>query len=113
LTYDENGRVSKAQELSGPKGSPGEQVLEFEWNGSRLMAIRGYIGKLKNYERTMQYQEGRLVTEQIQGQGKSSQIKYVYAGSRLVSAEAATDTTLDNRNRKVMFAANSPSTLVK
>jgi hypothetical protein len=31
----------------------------------------------------------------------------------LVSAEAATDATLDNRNRKVTFLGNSPSTLVK
>ena len=113
LTYDDSGRVSRAQELSGPKGAPGEQALEFEWNGMQLTAIRGYVGKTKNYERTMQYQDGLLVTEDVQIQGKPSRIKYNYAANRLVSAEAATDTTLDNRSRKVTFLANSPSTLVK
>ena len=113
LTYDDSGRVSHAQELSGPKGSPAEQALEFEWNGMQLTAIRGYLGKTKNYERTMQYQDGRLVSEEIQGQGKPSHIKYNYMANRLVSAEAATDPTLDNRSRKVTFLGNSPSTLVK
>jgi hypothetical protein len=79
----------------------------------QLTAIRGYVGKTKNYERTMQYQDGLLVTEDVQIQGKPSRIKYNYAANRLVSAEAATDTTLDNRSRKVTFLANSPSTLVK
>ena len=113
FTYDDRGRVSRAQELSGPQGAPGEQVLEFEWNGDQLAAIRGYIGQNKNYERTMQYDGGRLVSEEIQGQGKPSHIKYIYSADRLVSAEAATDATTDNRSRKVIFAANSPSTVVK
>jgi len=99
--------------LSGPTGAPAEQVLEFEWNGMQLTAIRGYLGKTKNYERTMQYEGGRLVSEEIQGQGKPSHIRYNYVADRLVSAEAATDATLDNRNRKVTFLGNSPSTLVK
>jgi hypothetical protein len=113
IAYDDSGRVSRAQELSGPTGAPAEQVLEFEWSGMQLTAIRGYLGKTKNYERTMQYEDGRLVSEEIQGQGKPSHIKYNYAADRLVSAEAATDPTLDNRNRKVTFLGNSPSTLVK
>jgi hypothetical protein len=113
IAYDDSGRISRAQELTGPAGSPAEQVLEFEWNGMQLTAIRGYLGKTKNYERTMQYEDGRLVSEEIQGQGKPSHIKYNYMANRLVSAEAATDPTLDNRNRKVTFLANSPSTLVK
>jgi hypothetical protein len=113
LTYDDQGRVSHAQELASPKGAPGEQALDFEWSGMQLTAVRGYLGKAKNYERTMQYQDGLLVSEEVQGAGKASKIKYVYAANRLVSAEAATDPTLDNRNRKVTFVANSPSTLVK
>ena len=112
LTYDDRGRVSRAQQLNGPRGAPGDQVLEFEWNSLQLVAIRGYVGKVKNYERTMQYQGGRLVSEEIQGEGKSSHIKYTYAGNRLVSAEAGADATLDNRSRKVTFVQNSPSTLV-
>ena len=113
LTYDPQGRVIGAQELSGPRGAPGAQTLEFEWNGMQLAAIRGFQGKTKNYERTMQYQGGRLVSEEIQGQGKPSRIKYTYTGNRLVSAETTNDATLDNRSRKVTFRSGSPSTLVK
>jgi hypothetical protein len=113
LTYDDSGRVIRAQELTGPKGNPGEEALEFEWNGMQLTAIRGYAGKIKNYERTMQYQDGRLVSEETQSQGKPSLIKYTYVSNRLVSADAATDPSMDNRSRKVTFLANSPSTLVK
>jgi len=113
LTYDDRGRVSRAQEISGLQGSPGEQALEFEWNGNQLTAIRGYIGQNKNYERTMQYDGGRLVSEEIQGQGKPSHIKYTYSADRLVSAEATADASADNRSRKVAFVADSPSTLVK
>jgi tetratricopeptide (TPR) repeat protein len=29
---------------SGPAAAPGEQRLEFEWNGAQLMAIRGFLG---------------------------------------------------------------------
>jgi hypothetical protein len=113
LTYDAQGRVISARELSGPKGSAGEQNVEFEWNGMQLAAIRGFQGKAKLYERTMQYQGGRLVSEEIQGQGKPSRIRYIYAGNRLVSAETTNDATLDNRSRKVTFRSTSPSTLVK
>jgi hypothetical protein len=113
LTYDEQGRVGSARELSGPKGSPGEQRLEFEWSGAQLMAIRGFLGSTKNYERTLQYQGGRLMSEEIQGQGKASRIRYTYAGNRLVSAETTNDTTLDNRSRKIAFRAGSASTVVK
>ena len=113
LTYDDSGRVSRAQELSGPKGTPGDLTLEFDWSGMQLNAIRGYQSKAKTYERTMQYQDGRLVGEEVQGSGKSSRIKYTYNGNRLVSAEATNDTTLDNRSRKVAFVGNSPSTQVK
>jgi len=113
VSYDESGRVIRAQQLSGPQGAPAEQVLEFEWNGMQLAAIHGYLGKTGNYERTMQYQDGRLVSEEIQGQGKPAHIKYDYLGDRLVSAEATADPTLDNRNRKVTFLGNSPSTVVK
>ena len=113
LTYDDSGRVSRAQELSGPKGAPGDLTLEFDWSGTQLNAIRGYQSKAKIYERTMQYQDGKLVGEEIQGSGKASRIKYTYNGNRLMSAEATTDTTLDNRSRKVAFVGNSPSTQVK
>ena len=67
LTYDDSGRVSRAQELSGPKGTPGDLSLEFEWSGTQLNAIRGYQSKAKTYERTMQYQDGKLIGEEVQG----------------------------------------------
>jgi hypothetical protein len=113
LTYDESGRVSRAQELSGPKGTPGDLVLEFDWSGMQLNSIRGFQGKARTYQRTMQYQDGKLVAEDVQGPGKASHIKYTYSGNRLVSAESTNDPSLDNRSRKVGFIANSASTLVK
>jgi hypothetical protein len=113
VVYDDSGRIARAQQLSGPQGAPAEQTLEFEWNGMQLTAIHGYLGKTANYVRSLQYQDGRLVSEEIQGQGKPSHIKYNYAGDRLMTAEAAVDPTLDNRSRKVAFVGNSPSTLVK
>jgi hypothetical protein len=79
----------------------------------QLNAVRGFQAKVKIYERTMQYQDGRLVAEDVQSSGKSSRTKYTYAGNRLVSAESNNDPSLDNRSRKVAFAGNSASTQVK
>jgi hypothetical protein len=79
----------------------------------QLNAIRGFQAKTKTYERTMQYQDGKLVAEEVQGPGKASRVKYTYSGNRLVSAESTNDSSLDNRSRKVAFVANSASTLVK
>jgi hypothetical protein len=111
LTYDESGRVSRAQELSGPKGTPGDLALEFDWSGMQLNAIRGFQAKTQTYERTMQYQDGRLVAEEVQAAGKTSHIKYTYSGNRLLSAESQNDPALDNRSRKVAFVGNSASTV--
>ena len=113
MTYDGEGRVVRAQELSGPKGSPTELVLEIQWNGMQLEAIRGFQAKAKIYERTMQYQDGKLVAEDVQAVGKGVHIKYTYLGNRLTTAESSNDPSVDNRSRKIAFAANSASTLVK
>ncbi len=113
LTYDEAGRVVRAQELSGPKGNPTDLVLELEWSGMQLNAIRGIQAKAKVYERTMQYQDGKLMSEDVQGGGKGAHIKYTYMGNRLTAAESTNDSAMDNRSRKVVFAGNSASTLVK
>ena len=118
LTYDDRGRVAQAREIADSKtATPVDLSLEFDWDDLQLTAVRGYQGEEKHralvYERTLQYQDDRLVGEQIQSQGKSSRIKYNYNGNRLVSAEAATDPSLDNRSRKVFFLANSSSALVK
>src|SRR6185369_10968971 len=45
LRYDAQGRAVAARELmGGPGGTPGEQSLEFDWDGMQLTAIRGYLG---------------------------------------------------------------------
>ena len=115
LTYDESGRVSRAQELGGPAGTPSDFALEFEWSGMQLNAIRGFQAKTKVYERTMQYQDGKLVSEDIQGSAKASRIKAFYAGNPPQEWPSAITTTRasDNRSRKVAFAGNAASTQVK
>lgn len=106
LTYDEGGRVKQAHEITDPKAGSGV-LVEFDWQGMQLVAIRAFEGAgrqaSKIYERTMQYQDGRLTAEEIQGQGKASKIKYIYNAGKLISAECAADPTLDGRSRKVVF----------
>jgi hypothetical protein len=107
LTYDNRGRVAQAREISGPAAAPGDGMLEFDWDGSLLTAIRGYQGPAnqhrQTYERTMEYQDGRLVSEQIQSQGKTWRIKYNYNGGSLASAVCDRDPSLDDRSRQVTF----------
>jgi hypothetical protein len=107
LTYDNRGRVAQAREISGPTAAPADSVLEFDWDGSILTAIRGYQGaanqRRQTYERTMEYQDGRLVSEQIQSQGKTWRIKYNYNGGSLASAVCDRDPSLDDRSRQVTF----------
>lgn len=117
VTYDDQGRVSQARELSGRNGAPGALVLEFEWNGMQLAAIRGYEGpddqhRSKVYERTLEYEGTHLAAETIDGQGKASHIKYLYKANRIVSANCEKDATVDGRSRQVTFAGNSPTTQV-
>jgi hypothetical protein len=61
----------------------------------------------------MQYDGGRLISEEIQGEGKSSHIKYVYKANRLVSANCDHDASVDGRSRQVFFSPSSPTTVVK
>jgi hypothetical protein len=109
FTYDEAGRVSQARELSDIKAAtPSDQWVDFEWDGMRLIAVRGFQGsdathRAKIYERTMQYQDTRLVSEEIQFQGKSSKVRYNYNGGRLVTAVSDRDPSLDDRSRQVTF----------
>ncbi|MCX6637818.1 MAG: hypothetical protein NT090_22410, partial [Acidobacteria bacterium] len=111
FTYDEQGRVSQARELSGPGGAAGSLVVEFDWNGLQLAALRGYEGpdekrRVKIYERTLQYEGGRLVSEDIQSQGRSAKVKYTYKGDNLLSASCDKNAHLDARARQVTFAGN-------
>ncbi len=107
LTYDNRGRVAQARETVDPATPPGDSVLEFDWDGWRLIAIRGYQGaasqRRQTYERTMEYQDGRLIAEQIQTQGKSWRIKYNYVGGKLSAAVCDRDPSLDDRSRQVIF----------
>ncbi len=108
LTYDDRGALKQAREVADPRSAPGDQWLDFEWDGMRLVAVRGYQGtdaahRTKIYERTMQYQDNRLVSEEVQYQGKSSKIRYNYMGGRLASAAAERDPSLDDRSRQVTF----------
>jgi hypothetical protein len=108
ISYDDAGRVRTAREISNPHGTPGDTLLEFEWDGMELQAIEGYqmAGDrrgAKFYERTMEYPGGRLMGETIESAGKSSKIKYIYNNGRLVSANCEKDLTLDGRSRQVAF----------
>jgi hypothetical protein len=117
FTYDAQGRVVQARELDA-KGAPGDHWIEFEWNGQKLAAVRGYQGvderqRVKNYERLLIYLNGRLMSEEIRAQGKTSKITYKYNANRLVSAECDRDVTLDDRSRQVTFAAAHPTVQVQ
>jgi tetratricopeptide (TPR) repeat protein len=107
FTYDSRGRVALAREITDASAAPGDSSLEFDWNGWQLAAIRGFHGlgnqRRQIYERTMEYQDGRLVSEQIQSQGKSWRIKYNYAGGKLAAANCDRDPSLDDRSRQVTF----------
>jgi hypothetical protein len=51
----------------------------------------------------MTYDNGRLVSEEIRAQGKTSRIRYEYKSGKLASAAADRDATLDDRSRQVIF----------
>jgi len=103
LTYDGQGRVSEAREMATPNSAPGDFLVRFEWDGQQLDSITAYEGKNKIYQREMQYEDGRLVAEEIQAQGKTSHTKYVYNGGRMVSATSERNNGLDDRSRQVFF----------
>jgi hypothetical protein len=108
FTYDAQGHVAQAREVADPKAAPGDTWLEFEWDDNQLQTISAFQGadaahRAKLYERTLQYQDGRLVSEEIKAQGKTSHIKYNYNAGRLVSATCDRDPSLDDRSRQVTF----------
>jgi hypothetical protein len=111
LTYDGEGRVRYAREIPTEEITAGtETFIEFEWDGLKLTAVRGYQipggdenKRVPIYERKQQYQGERLIGEEIRAGSKTSRIKYTYAGNQLVSAECDKDESLDNRSREVTF----------
>lgn len=113
--YDERGRVKSARQLADKEPGARPPVLaEFEWNEMRLQAVRVYqltaVDALRGpqiYERTMQYQQDRLVGEEFRAGQKDGKIKYVWNGATLVSAECEKDESLDQRSREVFFATGA------
>jgi hypothetical protein len=111
VEYDGNGRVRRARQLGGREASPGGEVLvECDWNGMKLTALRAYqlaggdeTKRVLVYERRQNYQEDRLISEDIQTRGKTLRIKYTYNGNQLISAECDKDESLDGREREVAF----------
>ena len=62
IDYDDAGRIGRAVEIDGPKGKRvNDTVLELEWDGQRLAAIRAYREdqprRRKIYQRTLRYAE--------------------------------------------------------
>jgi hypothetical protein len=116
VEYDAQGRAIRARQQ--PETGPAARqpvIAEFSWDGSRLTSIRvhqmvaGVASAPLIYERTMRYEQGRLVGEGIKAGPKSSSIKYKWEGGQLVSAECEKDETVDSRSRDVFFvAAASP-----
>ncbi|MCC6538648.1 MAG: hypothetical protein IT162_13920 [Bryobacterales bacterium] len=113
--YDERGRVKSARQLADKEPGARPPVLaEFKWNEMRLQAVRVYQLTTPDsprgaqiYERTMQYQQDRLVGEEFRAGQKDGKIKYVWNGATLVSAECDKDESLDSRSREVFFATGA------
>ena len=113
--YDEQGRVKSARELPGKEsGSRAPVLVAFEWSDLKLASVKAY--QLANsdaargtliYERTMQYQQDKLMGEEFHFGQKDGKIKYVWSGATLVSAECDKDESLDGRSREVFFAGGA------
>jgi tetratricopeptide (TPR) repeat protein len=111
LAYDAQGRLRTARQIADAESrATGLVELEFEWNGMRLSAIRGYslsdsgVRGAQLYTRSMTYAQDKLMGEEIRAGQKDSKVKYLWNGGALVSAECDKDETLDNRSRTVTFA---------
>ena len=110
--YDSQGRVKSARQLPDADALSRPPVLaEFEWNDLRLSSVKVYQLAETNaprgaliYERNLQYQQDRLMSEEFRAGQKDGKIKYVWNGATLVSAECDKDESLDNRSREVFFA---------
>ncbi len=113
VRYDEQGRIGAARLMADREGGAEAPVLvEFEWDGPRLMAVRGYDlpggsekDKAKVYERTLTYREGKLIEEEIHERGATNHIKYTYNGDDLVSAEW--DKDAEGRSRRITFVSSA------
>ena len=108
IEYDDAGRIGRAVEIAGPKGNPvNDTVLEFEWDGPRLAAIRAYRDsqgrRRRIYQRTLRYADGRLAGEVTEAPSGLSSIRYRYDNGHLASAACDADPTLGEGGRQVTF----------
>ena len=104
--YDAQGRVKSVQQLASAEqtGVPGDTTLhnfEFQWDGQYLKKI-SETGT-GDYQRDMNYTGGKLMSESVHFQGKTSEIKYTYVGDRLTTAKSGEDASLNGRSREVTF----------
>ena len=97
--YDDQGRVKSATRLD--KSDQGPRVLDFRWDGPRLIEIAERGGQ--NYRRTMTYAGGMLKQEAVSYRGKNSKIEYKYKGDQLVEAICGDDGSVEGRSRHVTF----------
>jgi hypothetical protein len=79
----------------------GPRVLDFRWDGPRLIEIAERGGQ--NYRRTMTYAGGMLKQEAVSYRGKNSKIEYKYKGDQLVEAICGDDGSVEGRSRHVTF----------
>jgi hypothetical protein len=114
VSYDEAGRIRTARLLRENGAGEDSLLLECDWDGNRLRAIRGYEipngdenARAKVYERVLTYQEQKLVSEEIRERGNTRHIKYSYSGDDLASAEWDHDS--DGNYRKITFASPQAS----
>lgn len=113
LHYDPQGRVRTAREITDPdaptKTVSDEREVEFLWSDDRLKSVRVFALKdsvrasAPIYERTLQYNGDRLMSEQIRGPKGQSKIDYDYEGRRLTRAHCSKDANHDDRSRDVVF----------
>ena len=105
VEYDDQGRVKSAKQLtSGQPGDTGLHNFEFQWDGVNLMKI-SEVGT-GSYQRVMHYAGGsgsKLLSETVTFNGKTSEIKYNWAGDRLATAKSGEDASVNNRSRDVTF----------
>ncbi|MDX2151205.1 MAG: tetratricopeptide repeat protein [Bryobacteraceae bacterium] len=110
LSYDHAGRVRSATEVSEDSSRTADAVyLEFDWEGRRLLGIRGYSaapgGRARGtiYDRRLQYNGGQLAAETVRFGGRESKIRYKYNGPDLVMAECDDDSSVNSRALQVSF----------
>ena len=99
LTYDNQGRITQA--LEHRKGA---SAIRFTWNGNLLQKVVQRSGPDELYSRSLNYSDGKLVSETIRYGNRQSQINYQYdSQGRLSGADCSEDHSLDGRSRRVFF----------